>query len=134
MKTCQEKAREYVHMAAAGGAVLAPIPVPGMGTTGLVVLEATLIYWIAKIYGETLEAKAIALVAATLEVGSLGVKVVVLEGLNFIPVAGWILKAPVAAGIIEGLGDLAIRHFEDKYPGKLYTVDPEVEKETRKGK
>jgi hypothetical protein len=37
---------------------------------------------------------------------------------------------PIAASIIEGIGALAIKHFEDKYPGRLYETDPDVEGRT----
>lgn len=123
--TCKDKARQYVHVTAAGGGALAAAPVPGMGTVGLTALEATLIYWIGRIYGEKLDKSEILMIAGSLEIASLGIKAGVLEALNFIPIAGWILKIPLAASIIEGIGALAINHFEDKYPGRMYSSDAE---------
>lgn len=99
-----------------------------MGTVGLVALEATLVYWIGRIYGEKLDKAEIVMIAGSLELASLGIKIAVLEALNFIPIAGWMAKVPIAAAIIEGIGALAINHFEDKYPGRMYTVDSDVER------
>jgi uncharacterized protein (DUF697 family) len=126
-KTCSEKSREYVHWAAGGGAAWSAVPIPGMTTVGLIALESMLIYWVGKIYGEKLDKGDILMIAGGLELASLGIKIGVLELLNLVPVAGWLLKASVAAGVIEGIGALVIKHFEDKFPGRFYTVDPEVE-------
>ena len=124
---CKEKARQWVHIAAVGGGSLAAVPIPGIGTTGLAGMEATLIYWIGRIYGEKLGAGEIGRIAGTLETASLGIKLGVMELLNLVPIAGWIAKIPIAVGIIEAIGALAIKHFEDKTPGKFYTIDPAVE-------
>jgi uncharacterized protein (DUF697 family) len=124
---CREKAREWVHITAAGGGSLAAVPIPGIGTAGLAAMEATLIYWIGRIYGEKVDATAIARIAGSLEIASLGIKVGVMELLNLVPIAGWVAKIPIAVGIIEGIGALAIKHFEDRTPNKEYTVDPDVE-------
>jgi uncharacterized protein (DUF697 family) len=132
--TCKDKAKQYVHLTAAGGAVLAPVPIPFMGTVGLIGLETTLVYWVGRIYGETLTKTELATIVTSLEVGSLALKLGVLEALNFVPIAGWLLKAPVAAGVIEGIGNLAVSHFEDKYPGKSYVADPDVEKDLKNKK
>ena len=129
--TCKKKAQQWVHVTAAGGGALAAIPIPGMGTVGLVALESTLVYWVGRIYGEKLDKTEVLMIAGSLELASLGLKVAVLEALNFVPVAGWILKVPVAAGVIEGIGALAIDFFEDKYPGRRYEADPDVENQTK---
>ena len=129
--TCKEKARQYVHLTATGGAVLAPVPIPFMGTVGLIALETNLVYWVGRIYGETLTKTELATIITSLEIGSLALKLGVLEALNFVPIAGWLLKAPLAAGVIEGIGNLAVSHFEDRYPGKSYTADADVEKDIK---
>ena len=101
-----------------------------MGTAGLAGIEATLIYWIGRIYGEKLSASELRQIASTLGTASVGIKLGVMELLNVVPIAGWVAKIPIAVGIIEGFGALAIKHFEDKTPGKAYTVDPAVEGKT----
>lgn len=131
-KKCSDKAHEYIHWAAGGGAAWSTVPIPGMTTVGLVALESMLIYWIGKIYGEKLEKTEILMIAGGLEIASLGLKVGVLELLNFVPIAGWLLKGTVAAGVIEGIGALVIKHFEDKHPDRYYTEDPELEREMSK--
>ncbi len=86
-----------------------------------------MIYWIGKIYGEELSIKEIGLVAGGMGLASLGLKAVAMEACNFIPIAGWIVKSAIAGGAIESVGNLIIRHFEQKYPGKSYTRDDGVE-------
>ncbi|WP_437649263.1 hypothetical protein [Sorangium sp. So ce362] len=71
--TCKYKAREWVHVTAAGGGALAAAPVPGMGTFGLAALEATLVYWIGRVYGEKLDKAEVLMIVASLEIASLGV-------------------------------------------------------------
>jgi uncharacterized protein (DUF697 family) len=120
---CRDKARHYVHMTVLGGALLAPVPIPGFGSTGLTAIEIGLIFMIGRIYDENLSKTEIAMLAASLEVGSTVLSMVVMETLNFVPIAGWLVKVPVAASVVKGIGELAIKHFEDKYPGKVYTQE-----------
>ena len=100
IKTCKEKAEEYVNWTIAAGAALAPIPVPFMGTAGLVALESGLVYWIARIYGETLTKGEVVVLVNSLGVASLGLKFVAMEALNFIPFAGWAMKSSFASGVV----------------------------------
>ena len=86
----------------------------------------------SRIDREKLDKAEVLMIAGSLEIASLGIKVALLEVLNFVPIAAWIAKVPIAAGIIEGIGALAINHFDDKYPGRMYTVDPEVERGPRR--
>jgi len=118
---CKERAREWVHMFAAGGAAWAAIPVPMSTTAGLVAAETQMIYWIGRIYGERLDAAEMAVVASGLGLAGMGLKVVALEACTFVPVAGWAVKGVIAASAIEGIGTLIIRHFEHKYPSKTYS-------------
>lgn len=127
MTTCSQRASEWVHLYASGGAAFAALPIPGATSAGLAAAEAHMIYWIAKIYGEDLSVKEIGLVLSTLGLASMGLKVVALEACNFIPIAGWLVKSAIAGGTIQGVGRLIIRHYEQKYPGKVYQVDPAIE-------
>lgn len=120
MVLCKERAREWVHMFAAGGAAWAAIPVPMSTTTGLVAAEAQMIYWIGRIYGERLDAGEMAVIASGLGLTGMGLRVIAAEACNFIPVAGWVVKSSIAATAIEGIGALIIRHFEQKYPARTY--------------
>jgi hypothetical protein len=39
----------------------------------------------------------------------------------------WILRAPLAASVVRGIGELGIKHLEAKHPGKLYVAEADVE-------
>ena len=118
---CKDRAREWVHMFAAGGAAWSVIPVPMSTTAGLVAAETQMIYWIGRIYGERLDGTELTVVAGGLGLAGMGLKVVALEACTFVPVAGWAVKGVIAASAIEGIGAVIIRHFEQKYPGKTYS-------------
>lgn len=109
--------------------MLAAAPVPGTSLM-LGAAETHMIYWIAKIYGENLSVAEIAAVAGGLELAGLGLKVLAMEAMNFVPILGSAVKSVIAGGAIEGIGALIIDHYEDKYPDRQYTVDPSVEEST----
>jgi hypothetical protein len=46
-------------------------------------------------------------------------KTAALEAANALPVVGWGIKGAIAGSAIEALGEVVIRHYEEKYPGKL---------------
>ena len=102
---CREKARSLVHTYAAGGCAWAVLPIPIATSTGLCALETHMIYWIGRVYAE---------------LASVGLKTVALNAANFLPVIGWAIKGAIAATTIEGLGEVIIRHFETRHPGKVY--------------
>ncbi|WP_394826995.1 hypothetical protein [Pendulispora albinea] len=117
---CREQARSLIHKYALFGTAWAVLPVPIATSTGLCALEAHMIYWIGRVYGEELSRPDILMLGTGLELASVGLKAVATEGANLIPVIGWGVKGVIAGTTIEGLGELVIRHFEQKYPGKLY--------------
>ena len=119
-QTCREKARSLIHKYALFGTAWAVLPIPIATSTGLCALEAHMIYWVGRVYGEDLSRPDILMLGAGLELASVGLKAVATEGANFIPVIGWGVKGAIAGSTIEGLGELVIRHFEQKYPGKPY--------------
>lgn len=91
-----------------------------------------MVYWIAKIYGEELTAGDAVVVLGGLSLGGTVLKAAALEACNFIPIAGWLVKSAIAASAIEGIGHVITKHFEDKYPRKIYTVDPDVESSVKR--
>lgn len=117
--TCKDKARTLVHKYAAFGTAWALLPIPGATSVGLTALETHLIYWIGRIYGEEPGARDVAMTAAGLELASVALKTVAVEGATFVPGIGWGIKAGIAGSAIEGIGQLTIEHYEKKYPGKL---------------
>jgi hypothetical protein len=125
--TCSERAQEWVHWYAAGGAAFAAVPIPFATSVGLAAAETSMIYWIAEIYGENLSKTQIISIGASLELGSFVFKAVAMELCNLIPIAGSVVKAAVAGGVIESIGAVIIKHFEDKYPGKNYSKNENVE-------
>ena len=116
--TCKEKSRALVHKYAAFGTAWAILPIPVATSVGLTALETHLIYWISRIYGEEPSARDVAMTAGGLELASVALKTVAIEGATFAPVIGWGIKAGIAGSAIEGIGQLVIDHFEKKYPGK----------------
>jgi uncharacterized protein (DUF697 family) len=115
---CRDKARSLVHKYALFGTAWAVLPIPGVTSTGLTALEAHMIYWIARIYGETPNATDITITTAGLEMASVGLKKLAVELAGLVPAVGWGVKGAIAGSTIEGLGELIIRHFESKYPNK----------------
>ena len=115
---CREKSRSLIHKYALFGTAWAMVPLPGVTSTGLTALEAHMIYWIARTYGESPNATDITITTAGLEMASVGLKRLAIELAGLVPVVGWGVKGVIAGTTIEGLGELIIRHFESKYPGK----------------
>ncbi|HWL84285.1 MAG TPA: hypothetical protein VNO21_00605 [Polyangiaceae bacterium] len=122
VRTCREQARSLIHKYAFFGTAWAVLPIPIATSTGLCALEAHMIYWVGRIYGEDLSRGDVLMLGTGLELASVGLKAVATEGANFVPVIGWGIKGVIAGTTIEGLGELVIRHFEQKYPGKLYQL------------
>lgn len=116
---CRDKARGLVHKYAAGGAAWAMLPLPIPTSPALTALEAHMIYWIARLYGEAPSHTDTIIMAAGLEVGSNGLKYAATYLVGFVPVIGWGIKGAIAGAAIEGMGQLIIKHFEAKYPNKL---------------
>ena len=98
------------------------LPIPIATSTGLCALETHMIYWIGRVYGEELGKGDIFMIGSGLELASVGLKAVALNAANFLPVVGWAIKGAIAATTIEGLGEVIIRHFETRHPGKIYAA------------
>jgi uncharacterized protein (DUF697 family) len=114
MSSKNEKARTWVNgYAVAGAAAVAAAVFPGSTSLALVAIETHMCYQIGKIYRGDEYSMAEAVAAAGLvELASIAGKLAALEALNLLPFAGWIVKAPVAAGVIKGLGEVIIAHYE----------------------
>ncbi len=116
---CRDKARGLVHKYAAGGVAWAMLPLPLPTSPVLTALEAHMIYWIARTYGEAPSHTDTIMLAAGLEVGSTGLKYAATYLVGFVPVIGWGIKGAIAGVAIETMGRLIIQHYESKYPGKV---------------
>src|SRR5215831_16768875 len=116
---CREKAATLVHKYAAAGTAWSVLPLPIPTSPGLVALEAHMIYWIARIYGDSPSHTDTLMLAAGLELGSTGLKTVAKKLVGYIPVIGWGIRGAIAGTTIEAMGQVIIKHFEAKYPNKL---------------
>ncbi|HEY2512895.1 MAG TPA: hypothetical protein VGI39_18640 [Polyangiaceae bacterium] len=117
--TCRDRARKLVHKYAVAGTTWAILPIPVATSLGLTAMETHLLYWIGRIYGENPSSMDVAMTAGSLELASVALKTAAVEAANAVPVIGWGVKGAIAGSAIEAIGDLAIRHYEQKYPGKL---------------
>ncbi len=118
-RPCKEKARILVHKYAAFGTAWALLPIPGATSVGLTALETHMIYWIGRVYGEAPTQQDILIIAAGLEMASVALKIVAIEGAGLVPAVGWGIKASIAGGAIEGIGNAIIQHYENRHPGKV---------------
>jgi uncharacterized protein (DUF697 family) len=89
-----------------------------------------MIYWIARYYGETPTHTDVIMTMSGLELASVALKTVAIEGANLVPVVGWGIKGAIAGSVVEAIGAAIIHHFEEKYPGRLLegqaTASPEI--------
>ena len=118
-RPCRERAQALVHKYAVAGTAWAVIPIPIATSVGLTAMETHLVYWIGRIYGEHPSSMDVAMTAGGLELASVALKTAAVEAANAVPVIGWGVKGAIAGSAIEALGQLVIRHYEEKYPGKL---------------
>jgi uncharacterized protein (DUF697 family) len=116
--TCRERSRALVHKYAVAGTTWAVLPIPIATSLGLTAMETHLIYWIGRIYGEAPTRMDVLVTAGGLELASVALKTAAVEAANAIPVIGWGIKGAIAGTAIEALGEIVIRHYEEKYPGK----------------
>jgi uncharacterized protein (DUF697 family) len=115
----RDRAKALVHKYAVFGTVWAFLPVPMATSAGLALLETHLIYWIARIYGEDPKKTDILMTAAGLELASVALKTVAIEGAALVPVVGLGIKASIAGSVVEAIGYAVVRHYDEKYPDKL---------------
>jgi uncharacterized protein (DUF697 family) len=117
-RQCSAQAKRLVHKYAAIGTAWALLPVPMATSAGLAMLETHLIYWIARIYGEEPKKTDVIMTAAGLELASVGLKTIAMEGAALVPVVGLGVKAGIAGSVVLALGTAIVSHYEAKYPGK----------------
>ena len=112
----REKAEKWVNGYTGAGvaAVVVASPIPGAASTILCGIEATMAYQIGKIYKgdgwSMADAKA---AAGIIGLASFTGKIAALEAAILLGPLAPFGKAAIAGGIVKGLGQLVIRHFED---------------------
>jgi uncharacterized protein (DUF697 family) len=120
--TCREEAMRWVHRYAIGGAAFAALPLPISTTAGLAALEVHMFNFIGGVYGESVGNLASLAAGGGLEVMGAGLKFVATRAVSFVPgPAGIVIRAGIAAVVIETLGRAIIGHFERKHPGRLFS-------------
>jgi uncharacterized protein (DUF697 family) len=121
-----DRARNWVHAYAVGGAAFAlvPIPIPGSTTAGLVTIEATMIHAIARIYDQELHPRDAAAIATGLEVAGGALKTVARSAVTRIPGIGGVIRATLALLTIEAIGRTMIAVMEKKKLQAACTVFP----------
>jgi len=115
---CSDHATRLVRKYAAFGTAWALLPVPMATSAGLAILETHLIYWIARIYGEQPKKTDVVMTAAGLNLASVGLKTLALEGAALVPGVGLGVKAGIAGSVVMALGTAIVSHYEGKYPGR----------------
>lgn len=118
-RLCRARAGALVHKYAVAGTIWALLPVPMATSAGLALLETHLIYWIARIYGESPTRSDVLMTAAGLELASVALKTVAMEGAALVPGVGLGVKATIAGTIVEAIGQTIVRHYEAKHPDRL---------------
>jgi uncharacterized protein (DUF697 family) len=101
-----------VSQASRRNAILAAaIFVPGADMPVLTLNQIRLVLRIAQAYGHDVDRER-ALEILPVIAGGLGLRTVVRELLDFVPVAGWALKGAVAYAGTRAIGEAAVRYFE----------------------
>jgi uncharacterized protein (DUF697 family) len=117
--TCKEEAMRWVHRYAIGGAAFAALPLPT--SAGLAALQTHMFSMIGEIYGDGVGSMASAAAGGSFTVMGHGLRFVAHQAVGFVPVVGPLIKAGIAAAVIESIGFGVVAHFERKHPGKLFT-------------
>jgi uncharacterized protein (DUF697 family) len=110
----RDTARTWVNgYSIAGAGIVIAAVFPGTTSAALVTIEITMCYQIGKIYrGDDYEWGEAVAAAGVVGLAAVVGKLAALEALNLVPFAGWAAKAPIAAGIIKGLGEAIIAFYE----------------------
>jgi uncharacterized protein (DUF697 family) len=118
-RLCRERAQSLVYKYAAFGTVWALLPIPMATSAGLALLETHLIYWVARIYDEQPTRSDVVMTAAGLELASVALKTVAMEGAALVPAVGLGIKASIAGSVVLALGRAVVQHYEAKYPDRV---------------
>ncbi len=123
MVTCREEAVRWVHRYAAGGAVVAAVPMPIATSPILAALETHMLGVIASVYGATIDPPTTVAVGGTFTAMGTGLKYVAAQAVSLIPVVGPVIRSTIAAGTIEAIGHALVAHYERKFPGKIFSQE-----------
>lgn len=93
------------------GLVGAAIFIPGVDMPVLTLNQLRLVLRIATAYGEEVDAKRVPELLGVIG-GAFGMRMLARELLDFVPVAGWLVKGAIAYTGTKAVGEAAIRYFE----------------------
>jgi len=120
--TCRQEATRWVHRYAIGGAAFATLPLPVSTTAGLAALEVHMINFIGNVYEEPVGNLKSLVAGGGFEVMGAGLKFVATRAASFVPgPVGIVIRASIAAVVIESLGRAIIGYFERKHPDKVFS-------------
>lgn len=115
MSSKRERAKKWVNgYAITGAGIVIAAVFPGTTSAALMLIEAEMCFEVGKIYrgDDYTWTEAVAAAGAVGLVAAAG-KVAALEALNLIPGAGWLIKGPIAGGLIKALGEAVIAYYEN---------------------
>ncbi len=110
----RRKAEVWVNGYTAGAvaSVVAASPIPGAATAILCSIEAIMCFQIGRIYKVNYSMGEATAAAAAVGIAAFLGKIAAMEALTFLPFAGWAAKGVIAAAIVNGMGQLVIKHYE----------------------
>jgi uncharacterized protein (DUF697 family) len=98
-------------MARHNGIVGAAVFIPGVDLPVLTLNQLRLVLRIGAAYGEQIDAKRLPEILGVIG-GAFGFRMVARELLDFVPVAGWLVKGAIAYSGTKAVGEAAVRYFE----------------------
>ena len=107
---CDEQIRSFARK---NGLVGAAVFVPGVDLPVLTLNQLRLVLRIAAAYGEEIDAQRVPEIAGVIG-SAFGFRRLARELLDFVPVAGWLVKGAVAYGGTRAVGEAAVRYFETR--------------------
>jgi uncharacterized protein (DUF697 family) len=93
--------------------IAAAVFIPGVDMPLLTLNQARLVLRIALAYGQTVDNQRALELLGVVGAG-FGLRAVARELLDFVPVAGWAVKAAVAYGGTKAVGEAAVRYFASR--------------------
>lgn len=114
------------YMGVAGGTAVLLSPIVG-SSLALGGLEAKMMMDISRVYGYDLSPQEVGTIIGGLLAGGAVLKLAVSEALTFLPGIGWVAKGGVAAVAVKGLGELAIKYFENSRQGAINPTQIDLE-------
>ena len=108
------KCNGIIHTAAAASGAAGAIPIPIADAIPITAAQVTMVIALGKVFEVNLTEAAAKTVLTAVAAPIVG-RTVASAGLKFIPIAGWIASAALAAGVTEAIGWIVANDFAKKY-------------------